>query len=131
MLSLPVWAKARIAGVAVWQWLGFVFSVSSACSSSSTSISRRAILPGAEKMNRVPGGHSPLTPLAVILLAWFLGPLLSKILHITGSPLEPEYPVIFYLIVPHLRFRRTLRVEGPAAAESFEDAGSRAAPSVR
>ncbi len=27
MLRLPAWAKARIAGVALWQWFGFVFGI--------------------------------------------------------------------------------------------------------
>jgi MscS family membrane protein len=87
MLSLPVWAKAHIAGVAVWQWFGFVvgFLVATLCVFGVYRLARR--LARRREDEPGPGWHSLLTPLAIILLAGLLGPLLSKILRISGSPL--------------------------------------------
>jgi MscS family membrane protein len=87
MLSLPVWAKAHIAGVAVWQWFGFVvgFLIAILFVFGVYRLARRL----ARRSEDEPGAgwHSLLTPLAIIILAGFLGPLLSKILRISGSPL--------------------------------------------
>jgi MscS family membrane protein len=87
MLNLPGWAKADIAGIAVWQWLarvfsffvclGFVFGV--------YRLARRLARRGEDELG--PGWYSLLTPLAVILLAGIVGPLLDKIFRISGSPL--------------------------------------------
>ena len=85
MLSLPVWAKAKIAGVAMWQWLGVIFGI----------FGGMLFVFGTHRLARLvrrredesgPGWHSLLTPLAIILLAGLLGPLLSKVLRIGGSP---------------------------------------------
>ena len=87
MLNLPLWAKTNIAGIAVWQWLGRVFGflvgllfVFGAYRLARRLARRRGDEPGS-------GWHSLLTPLAIILLAGFLGPLQDKILRISGSPL--------------------------------------------
>jgi MscS family membrane protein len=87
MVSLPVWAKAQIAGVTLWQWFGFVFG----------SLVGLLFLFGVYRFARrlarrredgaAPGWPSLLTPLAIILLAGVLGPLMCKILHLGGSPL--------------------------------------------
>ena len=87
MLSLPVWAKAQIAGVTLWQWFGFVFGflVGLLFVFGVYRLARR--MARRREDGAVPGWHSLLTPLAIILLAGVLGPLMCKILRISGSPL--------------------------------------------
>ena len=87
MLSLPVWAKAQIAGVTLWQWFGFVFGflVGLLFVFGVYRLARR--LARRREDDAVPGWHSLLTPLAIILLAGVLGPLMCKVLRISGSPL--------------------------------------------
>ncbi len=87
MMSLPIWARAEIAGVAVWQWFGFVFGflVGTGFVLGVYRLARRVA--GRRQDALGPGWHSLLTPLAIILLAGFFGPILSKILRISGSPL--------------------------------------------
>ena len=85
MLAFPAWAKARIAGVASWQWLGlitglvvcvgFVYGVYRL---GSFLASRR---PGESR----PGWHALLTPLAIILVSALI-PVLCAILRISGTP---------------------------------------------
>jgi MscS family membrane protein len=87
MLNLPSWARAEIAGVAVWQWLGFGFAL----------LIGLGFVFGVYRLARYfafrreeedgPGWHSLLTPLAVIILAGLFAPTLCKILRIGGSPL--------------------------------------------
>jgi MscS family membrane protein len=87
MLSLPVWAKAQIAGVTLWQWFGFVFGflVGLLFVFGVYRLARR--LARRREDGAVPGWHSLLTPLAIVLLAGVLGPLMCKLLRINGSPL--------------------------------------------
>jgi hypothetical protein len=87
MLSLPVWAKAQIAGVTLWQWFGFVFGflVGLLFVFGVYRLARR--LARRREDGAAPGWHSLLIPLAIILLAGVLGPLICKILRIGGSPL--------------------------------------------
>jgi MscS family membrane protein len=87
MLSLPAWAKAPIAGVALWQWFGFfcVFFVGLLFVFGVYRLARRLARRSADETG--PGWHSLLTPLAIILLAGIVGPLLCKILRISASPL--------------------------------------------
>ena len=87
MLNLPGWAKADIAGIAVWQWLGrgFSFLVSLLFVFGVYRLARR--LARRRQDDSGPGWHSLLTPLAIILLAGLVGPLLDKIFRISGSPL--------------------------------------------
>ena len=87
MLSLPAWAKAQIAGVTLWQWFGFVFGflVGLLFVFGVYRLARR--LAQRKEDGAAPGWHSLLTPLAIILLAGVLGPLICKILRISGSPL--------------------------------------------
>ena len=87
MLSLPVWAKAQIAGVTLWQWFGFVFGflVGLLFVFGVYRLARR--LARRREDGAAAGWHSLLTPLAIILLAGVLGPLICKILRISGSPL--------------------------------------------
>jgi MscS family membrane protein len=87
MLNLPRWAKADIAGIAVWQWLGrgFSFLVSLLFVFGVYRLARR--LARRRRDEPGPGWYSLLTPLAIILLAGLVGPLLDKIFRISGSPL--------------------------------------------
>jgi MscS family membrane protein len=87
MLNLPLWAKARIAGIVVWQWVGFAFGflVGMLFVFGIHRLARR--LARRREDEERPGWPSLLTPLAIIILAGLLGPVLSKILRISGSPL--------------------------------------------
>ncbi len=87
MLNLPAWAKADIAGLAVWQWLGrgFSFLVSLLFVFGVYRLTRRLARRKADEPG--PGWYSLLTPLAIILLAGLIGPVLDKILRISGTPL--------------------------------------------
>ncbi len=85
MLQLPDWARARIAGVAVWQWLGFAFGllVAALFIFGVYRLARR--LADGEDQPR-PRWPALLTPMAVMLVAAFVVPLLCAILRIGGSP---------------------------------------------
>ena len=87
LLNLPGWAKADIAGIAVWQWVGrgFSFLVSLLFVFGVYRLARRLARRKAGESGQ--GWHSLLTPLAIILLAGLVGPLLDKIFRISGSPL--------------------------------------------
>jgi MscS family membrane protein len=87
MLSMPSWLKVRIVGVSVWQWLFymvglliglfFVYGV--------YRLARRL---GRDREDGAgPGWHSVLTPIAIIVLTGAIGPILTKILRISGTPL--------------------------------------------
>lgn len=86
MLNLPGWAKAEIAGIAVWQWLGrgFSFLVSLLFVVGAYRLARRLAWRRADEPG--PGWYSVLTPLAIILIAGLVGPLLDKIFRISGTP---------------------------------------------
>jgi MscS family membrane protein len=87
MLHLPVWAKTRISGIAIWQWIGVVFGflVGMLIILGVYRLARR--LARLRKDEEVAGWSSLLTPLAIIAVAGLFGPLLCKILRISGSPL--------------------------------------------
>jgi MscS family membrane protein len=86
LLSSPAWLKARIAGVATWQWigivigllicLGFVYAI--------YRLSRRVT--GQRADDTGPGWTALLTPLAIILVTAVPIPLLCTILRIGGTP---------------------------------------------
>ncbi len=87
MLKLPSWATTRVAGVTVWQWLGFglglmigvLFVVLT------SRVGRR--LAGRKDGESDPGWHRLLIPLAVIIVASHLMPTVSGLLRIGGNPL--------------------------------------------
>lgn len=87
MLNLPGWAEADIAGIAVWQWLarGFSFLVCLLFIFGVYRLARRLVRRSEDESG--PEWSSLLTPLAIILVAGLVGPLLDKIFRISGSPL--------------------------------------------
>ncbi len=85
-LKLPAWIRARLFGIAVWQWFGLVAGLASPRSSSlgARRLGRRlAARPEGEEPPRWP---ALLTPLAAILVAAFLIPALCLIFRIGGLP---------------------------------------------
>ena len=85
MLSLPAWAKFPIAGVALWQWLGFLVGLA-VCLGFVYGIYRlNRHLAGRRAEESGPGWHALLTPLAIILVTAFPVPLLCTIFRIGGT----------------------------------------------
>jgi MscS family membrane protein len=85
MLSLPGWARALVAGAAVWQWLGFLFGlfVGALFVFGSYRFARR--LARRRESEAALGWHSLLTPLAITIVAGYLVPMLGMVLHISGT----------------------------------------------
>jgi MscS family membrane protein len=86
MLAFPSWAKARIGGVALWQWAGLAIglTVCAAFVYGAFSLGQRLARNRPEE-DVGPGWHALLTPLAVILVAALPIPLLCLILRIGGT----------------------------------------------
>jgi MscS family membrane protein len=84
MLSLPSWANVRLAGVTAWQWLGLSvgFLVGALFIYASHRLSRRFGDRDADEPG--PRWRAVPVPLAIILVAAFLVPLLCTLLHIGG-----------------------------------------------
>jgi MscS family membrane protein len=84
MLSLPGWAKVRFAGVTAWQWLGLSAGlfVGALCIFACHRMARRLGGRGDDD----PGLHwrAVPVPVAIILVAAFLVPLLCTLFHIGG-----------------------------------------------
>lgn len=89
MVRLPGWAKARVAGVAVWQWLGLVLGllISALVVFGAYRLGRRRARRRREE-DAGRGWDVVLTPIAVIIVASAILPLFSLILRIGGSPRE-------------------------------------------
>ncbi|MGE3784478.1 MAG: mechanosensitive ion channel family protein, partial [Alphaproteobacteria bacterium] len=84
MLNLPSWAKSRIAGVTVWQWLGFIVTLS-VVAFSILGLHRLAnLLRGDENDNSGLSWTTLVTPLLILLTMAFVIPLLCTILRISG-----------------------------------------------
>jgi MscS family membrane protein len=85
LLNLPAWAKARIGGLAPWQWLGLVSGLV-VCAS---------LIHGAYRLGRFlasrrpeesgRGWHGLLTPLAVLVVSAVPVPLVCTILRVGGT----------------------------------------------
>jgi MscS family membrane protein len=88
MVRLPGWAKAQIAGVAIWQWLGLVFGllVSALFVFGVYRLARRLARRRTDESGW--GWRAVLTPVAVIIVASLILPLVSLILRIGGDPRE-------------------------------------------
>jgi MscS family membrane protein len=86
MLNFPNWAKARIVGVAFWQWAGFV-SGFVACIGIIYGAFRLARHLGRNRPEESgPGWYALLTPLAIILVSALPLPVLCTIFRIGGTP---------------------------------------------
>jgi MscS family membrane protein len=85
MLSLPDWAKLRAAGVTTWQWLGLSVGLF-LCGIIVFGGHRtaRRLTDGSEDA-RGPRWHALPVPVAILLVAALLMPLLSAALRIGGS----------------------------------------------
>ena len=86
MLGLPDWAKARIAGVALWQWLGLGIGllIGGLVVFGSHRAARRRV-DDSENVSG-PGWRALLVPLAVVVVASLLVPLLTAVLRIGSTP---------------------------------------------
>ena len=87
MLNLPHWAKVRIVGVTIWQWLGFHRGLLVAYCLFSECIAWHTASPPTGSDGSGLFWPALLTPLAIILAAAFAIPLLCAILRISGTPL--------------------------------------------
>jgi MscS family membrane protein len=85
MLSLPSWARARIAGLATWQWLGLGFGlfIGGLVIFGSHRATRRRV----DDSENASGARwsALLVPLAVILVGGLFVPLLTAVLRIGGA----------------------------------------------
>ena len=86
MVGLPAWLKARVADLAVWQWFGLAFGlvVSALFVFAAYRIAHRF----ARDRDNEKGWDSLLTPIAIVLVAHFVLPLLALVLRIGGRPAE-------------------------------------------
>jgi len=85
MLAFPAWAKARIAGVASWQWLGLITGLV-VCVGFVYGVYRLgSFLASRTPEESGPGWHALLTPLAIILVSALI-PVLCAILRVSGTP---------------------------------------------
>ena len=85
MLASPAWAKARIAGIAAWQWLGLITGLV-VCVGFIYGVYRLgSFLASRRPEESGPGWHALLTPLAIILVSVLI-PVLCAILRIGGTP---------------------------------------------
>ena len=85
MLNLPDWARARVAGVAIWQWLGLGlgFLVGGLIIFGGHRLVRRRADDGQDAP--VAGWRALPVPLAIIFVAGLLVPWLDTILRIGGN----------------------------------------------
>jgi MscS family membrane protein len=86
MLNFPVWAKARIAGVASWQWVGLVVGLVVCLGFVYGAFRLGRRLAGNTPDETGPRWHALLTPLAIILVSAVPVPLLCAIFRIGGTP---------------------------------------------
>jgi MscS family membrane protein len=85
MLTFPAWAKAPIAGVASWQWVG-VISGLAVCVGFVYGMFRLGRRLASRRPDEAgPGWHALLTPLAIILVSAVPIPLLCAIFRIGGT----------------------------------------------
>ncbi|HWB50972.1 MAG TPA: mechanosensitive ion channel family protein [Stellaceae bacterium] len=86
MLSLPGWFKARIVGVAVWQWIGLaIVSLMAALFLFGIYRLTRRLDRGRREDETAPHWSSLLMPLAILFVAGAFAPAVLKIMRISGS----------------------------------------------
>ncbi len=86
MLTLPAWAKAQIAGIASWQWLGLIGGLV-VCVGFVYGVYRLGrFLASLRPEESGPRWHALLTPLAIILVSAVPVPLLCAIFRVGGTP---------------------------------------------
>jgi MscS family membrane protein len=87
MVSLPPWLKARVVDVAIWQWLGLAFGllVSALIIFAAYRVALRFKRRRGDNVTG-PGWYSLLTPLAIVIVAQGLIPILCLILRIGSNP---------------------------------------------
>jgi MscS family membrane protein len=100
MLRLPAWTKIRFAEVSVWQWLGLSVGiiVGALFIFASHRLARRLVAPGDD--GTVRQWRAVPVPLAIILVAAFLVPVLCTLLHIGGTTrvvIAVAQTIAFYL----------------------------------
>jgi len=107
LLSLPNWAKSRVAELAVWQWLAFAFGLG-ICFLVVCAVHRFAVLLRRRHEDESGFGmFSVVMPLAIVVATAVLVPLLENVLRIGGSPriiAELGRTVTVYLAAAWLAF---------------------------
>jgi len=86
VLNFPVWAKARIAGVASWQWVGLVVGLVVCLGFVYGAFRLGRRLAGNTPDETGPRWHALLTPLAIILVSAVPVALLCATFRIGGTP---------------------------------------------
>src|SRR5262249_39428891 len=85
LLNLPAWAKARIGGLAPWQWLGLVSGLV-VCASLVYGVYRLGRFLASRRPEEAGRGwHALLTPLAVLVVSAVPVPLVCTILRVGGT----------------------------------------------
>ena len=85
MLGSPAWIKARIAGVASWQWLGLVIGLALCLGFVYGMYRLGRYLASRRLEDSSPGWQALLTPLAILLVSAGPVPLLCAVLRIGGT----------------------------------------------
>jgi len=86
MLTLPAWAKAQIAGIASWQWLGLIGGLVVCVGFVYGMYRLGRFLASLRPEESGPRWHALLTPLAIILVSAVPVPLLCAIFRVGGTP---------------------------------------------
>jgi len=86
LMAMPAWAKARVLGLAPWQWLGVVLGLALSALLISVANRFRMSLKRRRGDRDGPKWHALLIPVAVIFLASLALPALWGILRIGGAP---------------------------------------------
>lgn len=86
MLNLPGWAKARLVGIAAWQWFGLVLGLT-LCGLLIFAAHRVARHSADESQETSPSRwRSLVVPMTIVFVAGALVPLLDTLLRIGGGP---------------------------------------------
>ena len=86
LMAMPAWAKARVLGLASWQWLGVALGLAFGALLISVVNRFRKILKRRRGDSDGPKWHALLIPFAVVLVVGLALPALWGILRIGGAP---------------------------------------------